>query len=147
MAPADGSTIYTFQATGAELRAGMEHAVERYLRSLSNLEERLRGELNARWWMATRRPLAVSGFSYAINRSRPEGERVEVSGLDPQKLYRVAATERVLSQSVDGNGGLGYLGWLPKIQPTAMNEIDAQVKYFRIHSPASPIPGERITEY
>jgi poly(3-hydroxybutyrate) depolymerase len=139
--------IYTFQATGAELRAGMEHAVERYLRSLSNLEERLRGEPNAGWWMATRRPLAVSGFSYAINRSRPEGERVEVSGLDPQKLYRVAATERVLSQSVDGNGGLGYLGWLPKIQPTAMNEIDAQVKYLRIHSPASPIPGERITEY
>jgi hypothetical protein len=140
--------IYTFQATGAELRAGMEHMIERYLRSVSSLEERFRlGDLSAGWWPLTRRPLAVSGFSYAFYRSRPEGERVEISGLEPQKLYRVAVTERVLSQSVDGNGGPGYLGWLPKIQWTAMNEIDAQEQYLRKHSPAKPVPGERITEY
>jgi poly(3-hydroxybutyrate) depolymerase len=140
--------IYTFQATGAELRDGLEHAIERYLRSLSDLEERFRsGDSNAAWWPLTRRPLAVSGFSYAFSRSRPEGERVEVNGLEPQKLYRVAVTERVLSQSVDGNGGIGYLGWLPKIQPTRINEIAAQERYLREHNPATPIPGERITEY
>jgi hypothetical protein len=138
--------IYTFQATGAELRAAMEHAIERCLRSIGGMEERFR-DLSAGWWPITRRPLAVSGFSYAFYRWRPEGERVEVSGLEPQKLYRVAATERVLSQSVDGNGGLGYLGWLPKIQWTGMNEIDAQEQYLRKHSPATPVPGGRITEY
>jgi hypothetical protein len=140
--------IYTFQATGAELRAAMEHAVERYLRSIDSMEERFRlGDLSAGWWPITRRPLAVSGFTYAFYRWRPEGQRVELSGLEPQKLYRVAATERVLSQSVDGNGGLGYLGWLPKIQWTAMNEIDAQEQYLRKHSPAKPVSRGRITEY
>ena len=140
--------IYIFQATGAELRAGMEHAIERYLRSIGSMEERFRlGDLSAGWWPLTRRPLAVSGFTYAFYRWRPEGERVEVSGLEPEKLYRVAVTERVLSQSVDGNDGLGYLGWLPKIQRTAMNEIDAQEQYLRKHSPAKPVPGERITQY
>ena len=140
--------IYTFQATGAELRVGLEHAIERYLHSLRNLEERFRsGDLSAGWWVLTRRPLAVSGISYAFDCSRPEGERVEVNGLEPQKLYRVAATERLLSQSVDGNAGLGYLGWLPKIQSTSINEIAAQEQYLRKHSPAKPVPGGRITEY
>jgi len=140
--------IYTFQATGAELRDGLEHAIERYLRSLSNLEARFRsGDLNAGWWSLTRRPLAVSGFSYAFYRSRPEGERVEVKGLQPQQLYRVAVTERVLSQSVDGNGGIGYLGWLPKIQRTGINEIAAQEQSLRKHRPAKPVPGDRIMEY
>jgi poly(3-hydroxybutyrate) depolymerase len=140
--------IYTFQATGAELRNGLEHAIERYLRSHSNLEQRFRsGDLNAGWWPLTRRPLAVSGFSYAFYRSRPAGERVEVKGLEPQKLYRVAITERVLSQSVDGNGGIGYLGWLPKIQRTGINEIAAQEQYLRKHRPAKLMPGDRIMEY
>jgi hypothetical protein len=67
--------------------------------------------------------------------------------LEPEKLYRVAVTEHVLSQSVYGSAGAGYLGWLPKIQKTAMNEIDAQDQYLRKHSPAKPVPGERITEY
>jgi len=140
--------IYTFQATGAELRAAMEHAIERYLRSIDSMEERFRlGDLSAGWWPITRRPLAVSGFTYAFYRWRPEGERVEVSDLEPERLYRVAATERVLRQSVDGNGGLGYLGWLPKIQWTGMNEIDAQEQSLCKHSPAKPVPGGRIKEY
>jgi poly(3-hydroxybutyrate) depolymerase len=140
--------LYTFQATGHELRAALEHAIERYLRSMSALDEKfLAGDRSGGWWPATRRPLAVSGFSYAFCRSRPPGERVEVSGLEAQKLYRVAATERVLSQSVDGNGGLGYLGWLPKIQWTGMNEITAQEQYLRQHSPLTPVAEGRITEY
>jgi hypothetical protein len=140
--------IYAFQATGAELRAALEHSVERFLRSRINLEERLRlGETSAGWWPFTRRPLAVSGFSYAFDCSRPEGERVELKGLEPQKLYRVAVTERLLSQSVDGNGGAGYLGWLPKIQWTGINEIAAQELYLRKHSPVRTVTGERITEY
>jgi len=140
--------IYTFQATGAELRASLEHAIERFLHSRGSMEEKFRlGDLSAGWWPITRRPLAVSGFTYAFCRWRPEGERIEVSGLEPQKLYRVATTERVLSQSVDGNGGLGYLGWLPKIEWTALNEIEAQEQYLRKHSPATPVPGGRITEY
>jgi hypothetical protein len=152
---AEGRTIHTsFAAINEESiaqrvqRAGLEHAIERYLRSISSLEERIRlGDLSAGWWPLTRRPLAVSGFSYAFFRARPEGERVKVRGLEPQKLYRVAVTERVLSQSVDGNGGPGYLGWLPNIQWTAMNEIDAQEQYLQKHSPAKPAVGGRITEY
>ena len=140
--------VYTFQATGAELREGLEHAIDRYLHSIANLEGRFRsGDVSAGWWPLTRRPLAVSGFSYAFYRSRPEGERVEVKGLESQKLYRVAATERVLSQSVDGNGGLGYLGWLPKIQPIAANEVAAQVQYLRKLNPYRLVTTGRITEY
>jgi len=140
--------IYTFQATGAELRAGLEHAIERYLHSVSNLDESYRsGNFSVGWWPLTRRPLAVSGFSYAFVRSRPEGERVEVHGLNQQKLYRVAVTERVLGQSVDGNGGPGYLGWLPQIQWTGLNEIAAQEQYLRKHSPVNPVTMGRITEY
>jgi hypothetical protein len=142
------SLIFTFQATGAELHAGMEHAIERYLHSLSGLEQRFhKGDLTTGEYSITLRPLAVSGFSYAFYRSRPQGERVEVRGLDPQKLYRVAVTERLLSQSVDSGGGLGYLGWLPKIEWTALSEIDAQEQYLKMHSPAKPLAGERITEY
>jgi hypothetical protein len=130
--------IYTFQATGAELRAGLEHMMNRYLHSISN----------PRWRAATRRPLAVSGFSYAFYPYRPEGERVEASGLAPQKLYRVAITEHVLGQSTYGEmSGPGYLGWLPKIQRTALNEIDAQEQYLRKHSPVKFVPEKRITEY
>jgi len=141
-------SIYTFQATGAELREALEHAVERYVRSVSQLEEKFRsGDFSATWYTATRRPLAVSGFSYSFHRSRPQGDRVEVSGLNPEKLYRVAITERVLSQSVDGGGGLGYLGWLPEIEPIALSETDAQEQYLKTHRPAAPSTGDRITEY
>jgi poly(3-hydroxybutyrate) depolymerase len=140
--------LYTFTATGAELRTALAHAIERYLQSISSLDEKfLAGDLSGGWWPPTRRPLAVSGFSYVFYRSRPPGERVEVSGLEPDKLYKVAATERVLSQSVDGNGGLGYLGWLPKLHWTGISEIEAQEQYLRNHSPVKPVAAGRITEY
>jgi hypothetical protein len=132
------SPIYTFQATGAELRAGLENMIDRYLHSFSN----------PRWRAATHRPLAVSGFSYAFYPYRPKGERVEANGLELKKLYRVAVTEHVLGQSTYSEmGGPGYLGWLPKIERTALNEIEAQEQYLRKHSPVKSVSGKRITEY
>ena len=63
-------------------RTFLEHAIKRYLTSVSSLEERIHlGDLSAGWWPLTRRPLAVSGFSYAFYRSPPKGERVAVTEL------------------------------------------------------------------
>jgi len=134
--------IFTFQATGAELRAALEHMIERYLSGI-----RIPDKGPADWRGAVRRPVAVAGFAYEFCASRPEGKRVEASGLQPEKLYRVAATEHVLTRSLYEDGRPGYLGWLPKIQRTTINEINAQEQYLLMHSPAMPAPGGRITQY
>ena len=140
--------IYTFEAIGAELRSSLEDAVGRYLQGIARLEESFRSDdFSPTWYTATRRPLAVSGFSYSFNQSPPQGERVEVSGLEPQKLYRVAVTERVVSQSMKGGGSIGFLGSLPKLQWTGRNEIDAQEQYLRHHNPATVLTSDRIRQY
>ena len=76
----------------------------------------------------------------------PGYSNVQVSGLEPQKLYRVAVTEPVLGQSVENYDGFGYLGWLPKIAWTGMTEADAQEQYLSKHCPVKSILAGRIAE-
>src|SRR5262249_6055777 len=79
----------------------------------------------------TRRPLSVSGFSYSYSLNLPFGKRISVQGLSPDRVYRVAVTEYLLSQALDGVSGPGYLGWLPEVERSAWNEVDAQALYFK----------------
>jgi hypothetical protein len=120
--------------------------IERYLTSTAHLEEFQPGGYPRNKLELTRRPPAVSGFSYAFYRYRPEGERVVATGLDPIKEYRVAVTEHVLNESTDSETGPGYLGWLPKIERLPMTETDAQEEYLRGHSPITAVKP-RIAEY
>ncbi len=138
--------VYVFRATGAELLGALEKMIERYLVSTRQLEEDQPGEYPPNDLVLTRRPPAVSGFSYAFYRFRSEGERVVATGLDPIKEYRVAITEHVLTQSTDSETGPGYLGWLPEIERLPMTETDAQKEYLRGHSPITAVKP-RIAEY
>jgi hypothetical protein len=138
--------IYVFRATGAELLGALEKMIERYLTSTRRLEEFKPGGYPPNKNELTRRPPSVSGFSYAFNRYRPEGERVVATGLDPLKEYRVAVTEQVLKGATNTEFGPGYLGWLPKIERLPMTETDAQMDYLRGHSPITAVKP-RISEY
>jgi len=94
-----------------------------------------------------RRPLAVAGFTYGFLRKRPFGERIILQGLDPQRTYRVATTEYVLTQALLGNAGEGYLGWLPAIRCVGMSEVEAQERYFKNKGVVkAPVEG-RVKEF
>ena len=122
--------IYTLEATGSQLHDAMEQMLKRWLE----------GTREAEWYLATSRPLAVSGFSYEFQRNLHEGERVKVNGLEFERKYRIAVTEHVLNQATDGEAGSGYLGWLPTVHRENLNEIEAQSLYLsktgRLQSPA-----------
>jgi poly(3-hydroxybutyrate) depolymerase len=64
--------IYTFQATGAELRAGLEHMIERYLRNISSLEEESVdwGGVLAGLSPSQGSPMHSAGTAQKVNRSR-----------------------------------------------------------------------------
>jgi hypothetical protein len=130
------SPVYTFSATGAQLQGALEHMLERVIR----------GTTEPDWYGTVRRPLAVSGFSYAFRRNAPQGERVERTSLHPDKLYQVAVTEHILSQSSNGVG-FGYLGWLPRIHRTQFNEVLAQTLYLRKRGVLKQVTMGRITEF
>ncbi len=100
-------------------REALEHSLQRWLA----------GTGEADWYLATVRPLAVSGFTYKFLRDLPEGERVKVEGLEAGCTYRVVITEHVLSQATDAEAGFGYLGWIPTVRRAELNEIDAQSRY------------------
>lgn len=134
------SPIYMFGAKGAQLRDGLEHMIERFLHGPGV------PAVQAPWFGTTRRPVAISGFSYAFNSNHEYGKRVAACSLEPEKLYVVAVTEHVLGQSTKAGGGWGYLGWLPKIKRTAMNEVDAQILYLQRHNPARPNAAGRIMQ-
>ncbi len=130
------SPVYTFAATGAQLRGALEHMIERLIR----------GTTEPDWYGTVRRPLAVSGVSYTFRRKSPKGERVAGTGLHPDKLYQVAVTEHILSQSSNGVG-FGYLGWLPKVHRTDLNEVLAQTLYLRKRGVLKQVTMGRITEF
>ncbi len=130
------SPVYTFAATGAQLHAALEHMIERLIR----------GTTEPDWYGTVRRPLAVSGLTYTFRRKSPPGERIEVTGLHPDKLYQVAVTEHILSQSSNGVG-FGYLGWLPTVHRTDLNEVLAQTRYLRKRGVLKQVTPGRITEF
>ena len=126
--------VYTLAATGAQVGDALEHSLQRWLE----------GTREAGWYLATVRPLAVSGFSYAFRKDRPGGERVKVDGLEPGRTYRVAITEHVLSQATDAEAGFGYLGWLPTVRREEFNEIEAQSRYLNKRGHVRPPRDMRI---
>jgi pimeloyl-ACP methyl ester carboxylesterase len=127
--------IYTLEATGTQIRAALEHSLQRWFE----------GTHEAEWFLTTVRPLAVSGFSYAFQRTLPDGERVKVEGLESGRTYRVAVTEHVLAQATDGEAGAGYLGWLPMVRREELNEIEAQLRYLSRRGHVRPPREHRIT--
>jgi pimeloyl-ACP methyl ester carboxylesterase len=132
------SPIYTFSATGAQIKFALEHSLQRAIGETG---------LASDWFPVMRRPLAVAGFTYGFLRSRPFGERIILQCLDPQRTYRVATTEHVLTQALLGNAGEGYLGWLPTIHCVGINEVEAQERYFKNKGIVkAPVEG-RVKEF
>ena len=129
------SPVYTFAATGCAIKRGPgTHA-----RTPDTGDERT-GLVRHGC-----RPLAVSGFSYAFRRTSRQGERIKMTDLHPDRLYQVAVTEHILSQSSNGVG-FGYLGWLPQFQRTRFNEVLAQTLYLRKRGVLKQVATGRISE-
>ena len=79
--------------------------------------------------------LAVSGFSYTFSLERPGGQRAATKDLSMDRQYRVACTEYIITQALDGIAGPGYLGWIPALDINGWTEIEAQLSYLEKQHP------------
>jgi hypothetical protein len=95
--------LYTFEVTGKELLAILEHDVR---------DEK-------------ERPMQVSGLRYTFDRSRPEAPRIVRSTVEPDKVYTVGA-EDFLSHR-----GEQFFGGKVAFINTGIHIVDAQIRYFR----------------
>ncbi|MEJ2054371.1 MAG: bifunctional UDP-sugar hydrolase/5'-nucleotidase [Calditrichaceae bacterium] len=82
--------------------------------------------------------LAIGGGQVIYDRSRPDGDKIEVFKISgesvmPDKIYRVATTDYL----AEGNSGLSELADLPetKVDRTGMLLSDAVTQYIQNHSP------------
>ncbi len=138
------SPIYTFSASGSQIKNALEHMIERWLDHSRRMERRPDIFIP---FPLMKRPTAVSGFSYSYTTESGFGERIVMKGLDARKTYRVAVTEYVLTQALDGVGGPGYLGWLPDIQRIDLNEFEVQSRYLQQQKVLKVDSGSRVRRY
>lgn len=127
-----GNTIATMELKGEDLRAALEHSA------------RLLPAANGGF-------LQVAGMRYAIDASKPAGERIvsaEVwngTGYDPLDDN---ATYKVVTNNFTRNGGDGYSWFRDKaINPYDFGPplADAVIAYFQTFSPVTPMIEGRIT--
>jgi 5'-nucleotidase len=87
-----------------------------------------------------------SGVSYAYDRARPSGTRVDrasvriaAAPLDPARRYRIVTNDFVW------NGGDGFTAAQDGIDPTDVGvDVDVMVAYIDANSPVPPAPLDRI---
>ena len=95
--------LYTFEVTGEELLAILEHDVR---------DEK-------------ERTMQMSGLRYVFDRSRPEGSRIVQSTVDLGKTYTIAAEDYLCRE-----GGWFFGGEVDYVN-TKDHVVDAQVRYVR----------------
>jgi uncharacterized protein (DUF362 family) len=95
--------LYTFEVTGKELLAILEHNVR---------DER-------------ERPMQVSGLRYTFDRSRPEGTRILRATVDPDKVYTVGGEDFLCHR------GERFFGKKVDFVNTGIHIVDAQIRYAR----------------
>ena len=95
--------LYTFEVTGKELLAILEHDVR---------DEK-------------ERPMQVSGLRYTFDQSRPEGSRIVRSTVDPDKVYTVGAEDFLCHR------GEQFFGGKVAFINTGIHIVDAQIGYAR----------------
>lgn len=100
-------------------------------------------------WFDPKRPRILqvsSGFSYAWDGARPDGDRIVADSLalngqriDPAKAYRVTVNNFLAV------GGDGFTVFMEGIAPqVGVYDVDALYAYFRANSPIAPATENRI---
>lgn len=121
------NTLVTLELTGADVLALLEHAVSeetRYFLETAGLEARFD-------------PTAAVG-GRVKSASLRDGDRT--MPIDPQAKYKVV-TNSFLAKGGDGHGPFANG---TDVKDTGINLLDAQVDYFRAHSPVAAPEEERI---
>jgi hypothetical protein len=111
--------LQTFQRSGAELLDILEHDVR-----------------NSR-----DRPMQIAGVSYSFDRSRPEGQRIVATDIDPDASYTIVA-QAYLVQRGSRFFGADIEDWTN----TGTQTVDAQVRYVQHQGTVMAPPAGRIRE-
>jgi len=84
------------------------------------------------------RPMQIAGVSYSFDRSRPEGQRIVASDIDPDATYTIAA-EAYLVQRGDRFFGAAVEDWTD----TQTEILDAQIRFVQQHGTVmAPASGQ-----
>ena len=97
--------LYIFEATGTELLEILEH----------DLRD------------GNERPMQVSGLRFTFDRTRPQGQRVIDSDIDPARVYTVSAEDYLCQR------GERFFGRTIPFTESGIQIVDAQIRYAREH--------------